>query len=192
MYVANWGHEFGPGTRITKCTLSTQEFLLDIGSAGSGDGEFLWPGGLAIDGQENLYVTDQAISKIVVFTKDGEFVGKWGSLGSGDGQFKRPSGIALDPDGNLVIVDSGNNRVQRYTCDGSSSASLVRAAAMTVSWIDPGASTSTATATSSSPTGETTGCRSSPPAANTSSRSAVPSTNKPTSASPALSSSTGR
>ena len=57
MYVANWGHEFGPGTRITKCTISTQEFLLDIGSAGSGDGEFLWPGGLAVDDQENLYVT---------------------------------------------------------------------------------------------------------------------------------------
>ena len=118
MYVANWGHEFGAGTRITKCTLATQEFLLDIGSPGSGDGEFLWPGGLAVDDQENLYVTDQAISKVVIFTKDGEFVGKWGSLGSGDGQFNKPTGIALDPDQNFVVVDSQNNRIQRYTRDG--------------------------------------------------------------------------
>ena len=118
MYVANWGHEFGAGTRITKCTLATQEFLLDIGSPGSGDGEFLWPGGLAVDDQENLYVTDQAISKVVIFTKDGEFVGKWGNLGSGDGQFNKPTGIALDPDQNFVVVDSQNNRIQRYTRDG--------------------------------------------------------------------------
>ena len=118
LYVANWGHEFDGATRITKCTLTTQEFLLDIGSQGSGDAEFRWPGGLAVDSEENLYVTDQAISKVVVFTKDGEFVGKWGTPGSGDGQFRMPCGIALDPEQNLYITDSRNNRIQRYTRDG--------------------------------------------------------------------------
>ena len=55
LYVLNWGNEFNPSTRITKCTLTTQEFLLDIGSRGDGDGEFEWPGGLAVDSQENLH-----------------------------------------------------------------------------------------------------------------------------------------
>ncbi|MCZ6535068.1 MAG: NHL repeat-containing protein [Chloroflexi bacterium] len=118
LYVLNWGNEFNPSTRITKCTLATQEFLLDIGSRGDGDGEFEWPGGLAVDSKENLYVTDQSNHKVVAFTKDGEFVGKWGTKGSGQGQFYKPNGIVLDQDENFYIVDSLNNRVQRYTKDG--------------------------------------------------------------------------
>jgi sugar lactone lactonase YvrE len=118
LYVANWGHEFGPCARITKCKLTTQEWIQDIGSAGSGDGEFLWPGGLVVDSKENLYVTDQTDCKVVAFTKDGDFIGKWGVKGSEPGQFYSPSGIALDKDENLVIVDTRNNRVQRYTRDG--------------------------------------------------------------------------
>ncbi len=118
LYVLNWGNEFSSSTRITKCTLTTQEFIRDIGTTGDGDGEFLWPGGLAVDSQENLYVTDQAASKVVMFTKDGDFLGKWGVKGCGEGQFHMPTGIALDPDGNLWVVDSRNHRVQRYTRDG--------------------------------------------------------------------------
>ena len=54
LYVANWGTESQGGARITKCVMSTQEWLADIGQHGSGDGEFIWPGGLVADSDENL------------------------------------------------------------------------------------------------------------------------------------------
>ena len=118
LYVLNWGYANKPSARITKTYLTTQEWICDIGTAGSGAGEFLWPGGLAVDENENLYVTDQAISKVVSFTKDGEFITKWGLEGSGKGEFHMPTGIVLDNGESFLIVDSRNNRVQRYTKDG--------------------------------------------------------------------------
>jgi len=118
MYVLNWGNEFTPCARITKVFLTTQEWIADIGEAGSGKGQFLWPGGLAVDSEENLFVTDQANSKVITFSKDGDHLGEWGIRGSGPGQFYMPTGIALDQNENLVIVDSRNNRIQKYTRDG--------------------------------------------------------------------------
>ncbi|SVA41996.1 uncharacterized protein METZ01_LOCUS94850 [marine metagenome] len=120
VYVACWGHEFLPSARITKIEISTQKWLLDIGHPENGrpEEEFSWPGHLASDKDENLYVTDQANNKIVSFTKGGDLIGRWGSSGSGDGEFSRPSGISLDRSGNFVVVDTGNNRIQRYTISG--------------------------------------------------------------------------
>ena len=117
LYVANWGIEFEPSARITKCTLG-HEWISDIGFTGRGHGDFLCPGGLALDNQENVYVTDQSVHKIVIFDKDGVFLGKWGEVGSGEGQFNRPSGIAFDKDDNLYVVDTFNNRVQKFTREG--------------------------------------------------------------------------
>ena len=114
LYVANWGTESQGGARITKCVMSTQEWLADIGSPGSGDGEFLWPGGLTTDSDENLYLTDQADSKVVVFDKEGGFIGKWGEEGSEPGRMMRPSGIAFDCDGNLLVSDTRNHRIQKF------------------------------------------------------------------------------
>jgi DNA-binding beta-propeller fold protein YncE len=118
LYVLNFGYESTPCARITMCTLSKQEWIRDIGSQGKGPGQFQWPGGLAVDSKENLYVTDQANSRIVSFRNNGDNIANWGSQGSGKGQFNLPVGVALDADENLVVVDSRNHRVQRYTKDG--------------------------------------------------------------------------
>ena len=118
LYVANWGTESQGGARITKCVMSTQEWLADIGRPGSGDGEFLWPGGLVTDSDENLYLTDQADSKVVIFDMEGRFIRKWGEEGSEPGQMLRPSGIAFDSQENLLISDTRNHRIQKFTKDG--------------------------------------------------------------------------
>jgi len=117
LYVANWGIDFQPSTRITKITLGHQ-WIADIGSTGNGDGQYLWPGGLALDRDENIYVSDQSINKIVMFDKDGVFLGKWGEAGNADGQLNRPSGLAFDKDDNLYISDTRNNRIQQFSKDG--------------------------------------------------------------------------
>ena len=117
LYVANWGDEVSRGTRVTKCTLN-HEWIADIGGPGTGDGQFLWPAGLALDSEENLYVTDQTVHKIVIFDKDGAFLDKWGEAGAGEGQFNRPSGMTFDKNNNLYVSDSLNHRVQKFTKDG--------------------------------------------------------------------------
>ena len=117
LYVANWGIDFQPATRITKCTLN-HEWIADIGSTGNEDGQYLWPGGLALDSEENIYVTDQSVHKFIIFDKEGAFLGKWGEAGAEEGQLNRPSGIAFDKDDNLYVSDTRNHRVQKFTKDG--------------------------------------------------------------------------
>ncbi len=56
----------------------------------------IWPAGIALDSEENVYVTDEWLNRVSVFDKDGNFLRCWGSAGSGDGEFDGPSGIAID------------------------------------------------------------------------------------------------
>ena len=124
VYVVNGPSEFMASSRITKCTLGSElgdeEFIMDIGAPGEGDGEFTGITSIALDKDENLYVSDEVLNRITIFDKDGNFVDKWGVHGSGDGEIDRPWGLAFDVDENLWVVDSGNNRVQTFTKDGKS------------------------------------------------------------------------
>lgn len=119
LYVANWGVESNPSTRITKCTIDSQEWIQDIGHPENGDPTFKWPGGLAIDDQETLFVTDQADHCVHKYSRDGKYLGRWGMSGNLDGDLKRPSGIAVDGDNNVWVVDSGNDRIQQFDANGS-------------------------------------------------------------------------
>ena len=67
-------------------------------------------------------MADEWLNRISIFTKDGDWIGKWGTKGDGDGdgdgELGGPSGMAFDSDNNLLVVDSQNNRVQKFTKDG--------------------------------------------------------------------------
>ena len=52
------------------------EYLYDIGSKGSGDGQFLCPIGLAIDKFNRLIVCDRNNHRLQLFTLDGKYVAK--------------------------------------------------------------------------------------------------------------------
>ena len=92
--------------------------LIGIGGFGKDEGQFTWPVQVITDGNENLFVSDEALHRISSFDKDGEFLGMWGEEGDGDGQLDGPSGIAFDPDENMYVVDTKNHRVQKFTKDG--------------------------------------------------------------------------
>ena len=117
IYVLNWSDEYAPGLRITKCTIG-EEFILEFGSYGEGDGQFTRVTCIALDKEENVYIADEWLNRISAFDKQGTFLGKWGTPGSGDGELNRPWGLAFDGDDNLWVVDSGNNRIQTFTKDG--------------------------------------------------------------------------
>ena len=118
IYVINRPSTARPeGVRITICTFD-EDYVTEFGSYGEGNGQFIWPAAIAIDSQENLYVSDEWLDRITVFTKDGEFIQKWGNAGTGDGQLVKPSGLAFDSQDHLYVADSWNHRVQKFTNDG--------------------------------------------------------------------------
>lgn len=94
------------------------ENLGTIGGPGTGDGQFRWPVSVVVDEDENLYVSDEALNRISIFNKDGNFLSKWGEAGSGEGQLNRPAGLAFNPEGHLYVVDSLHHRIQLFTRDG--------------------------------------------------------------------------
>ena len=121
-YVLNWSAEYNPSVRVTKCILGDEagqeDLIIEFGSYGSDDGQFMRVTSLALDKDENVYVADEWLNRISVFDKDGNFLNKWGTPGSGEGEFDRPWGLDFDKDDNLWLVDSGNNRIQKFTKEG--------------------------------------------------------------------------
>ena len=119
IYVVNRGYEYGPkAKRITVVTVD-EDYITQFSTGGTGDGEMVWPTAIALDKDENVYVSDEDLQRISIFNKDGEFLSKWGEAGNGDGQFNGPSGLAFDSQDNLFIVDSANNRVQKFSKEGN-------------------------------------------------------------------------
>ena len=112
----------GWGARVGKFTIGTvpgdEEFLSEFSKYGTDVGQIIWPAGIALDSQENVYVTDEWLNRVSIFDKDGNFHASWGSPGTGAGELNRPSGIAIDQEDGLYIVDSLNHRVQRFSLDG--------------------------------------------------------------------------
>ena len=120
VYVINRGAE-ELGQRISRVTLDHQ-FLGQFGAFGRGQGQFVWPRAIAVDGENNVFATDDFLNRVSVFDPEGAFLSNWGEPGSGEGQLNGPAGIAIDnspgANGSVVIVDSMNHRVQRFTRDG--------------------------------------------------------------------------
>ena len=96
-------------------------FIKKWGTQGSGDGQFVYPHGIAIDSSGNVYVADSGNSRIQKFTSDGTFIREWGSggTGTGDGEFYEPTAVAVDSSGNVYVADVGINRIQKFTSDGT-------------------------------------------------------------------------
>lgn len=117
MYVTDPTDSQTEGVHVTMCTVD-EDYLGEFGQGGTGNGEFYWPSGIAIDKEDNVYVSDDWLNRVSIFSGDGEFLGKWGTEGSSDGEFSRPSGLAFDRDDNLLVVDGSNHRIQRFTKDG--------------------------------------------------------------------------
>ena len=103
--------------RISKLTVD-EEHRGTFVIGGVVEGAMMWPVAVVVGPDGNLYISDEALHSVHIFSVDGAFLGAWGRQGSGDGQFDRPSGIAFDPEGNLVVADALNGRLQRYTSGG--------------------------------------------------------------------------
>ena len=118
IYVLNRSLELRhDGVRVNILNID-EDFIGEFSQFGEGDGDLFWPISIALDSNQNVYVSDDWLHRISIFDKDGEFLEKWGVQGSGDGEFNKPSGIRFDKNDNLYMVDSGNHRVQVFTRSG--------------------------------------------------------------------------
>jgi len=67
---------------------------------------------VAVDAQDNIYVTDSEAGKIFVFEPGGKYVRAIGSLKGGEGYFKRPTGIAVDSGaGRIYVTDTLRDQI---------------------------------------------------------------------------------
>lgn len=73
---------------------------------------------LAVDKQDNVYVTDTMNFTIRVFDANGRYVRSQGQIGDVPGSFARPKGVALDSDQNLYVLDSIFGNFQIFNQQG--------------------------------------------------------------------------
>ena len=90
-----------------------------VGGTSKTDGHFVWPAALLMDGDETLWISDEATCKISNITTEGKVICQWGEQGDAHGQLNRPSGIAFDSNDDIFIADTLNHRIQKFTRDGS-------------------------------------------------------------------------
>ena len=80
----------------------------------------LAPQCVAVDAQDNIYVTDSQAGKVFVFEPNGKFQRTIGSIKGGEGFFKRPTGIAVDSAAQRIyITDTLRNKIFITDMQGS-------------------------------------------------------------------------
>lgn len=72
--------------------------------------------GVAVS-QDTLYVLDSEQHRVLMFTADGQYKGKFGNRGSGLGELSAPQGMAFS-EGIVYVADSGNSRIQMFGDNG--------------------------------------------------------------------------
>jgi DNA-binding beta-propeller fold protein YncE len=104
--------------------------------AGFGGGMFIWPHGIDVDPQGNVWVTDAVLAarvpqgdrrghQVVKFSPSGEVLmrlGQPGVPGAGEGRFNSPSDVVIGDDGAIFVADGhpedGNNRIVKFSAQG--------------------------------------------------------------------------
>ena len=92
--------------------------VLSFGGEGSSAGRFNAPWGVAVNGRNEIAVTDMKNNRVQTFSRDGTYLRSFGSMGDQEGEFNYPTGIAYLNNGSIVVADSINNRLQIFTEQG--------------------------------------------------------------------------
>jgi DNA-binding beta-propeller fold protein YncE len=117
------------------CAGQSEDPILEFNPAGQliksfGAGMFVFPHGLFIDMDDNVWVTDadgkDGKGQVVVkFSPQGQVLltlGKSGMAGDGPDTFNRPSGVVVAPNGDIFVADGhggdSNARIVKFSKDG--------------------------------------------------------------------------
>ncbi len=131
----------GPEQFGSECVDSDLDPVLKFDPDGNvvesfGSGLFIWPHGIDVDSDGNVWVTDAVRDAhipagdarghhLIKFSPTGEVLmtlGTPGEAGDGPNHFTSPSDVAVAPNGDVFIADghnaNGNNRVVKYNSRG--------------------------------------------------------------------------
>lgn len=87
--------------------------------AGNDSLHFNRPTDVAVAKDGSFYVSDgYRNSRVIKFSKEGNYLFEWGKKGDRPGEFHIPHGIDLDAKQNVYVADRENNRIQKFTADG--------------------------------------------------------------------------
>ncbi len=107
--------------------LNLHVFSSTFGEAGSGNGKFTEPDGVAVnDTTHDVYVVDRGDNRVEEFTSSGSYIGQFNGSAAPTGAFDEPTTIAvdnsgspLDPSaGDVYVVDEGHNVVDKFSAAG--------------------------------------------------------------------------
>lgn len=85
---------------------------------GPEDSPMAMPTDIAIGLNEQIYIVDSGNSRVLCYSKDGEYLFTFGTAGEGEGQLLAPVGIATASDGSVFVADRGNRRIQIFDENG--------------------------------------------------------------------------
>ncbi|XP_078588987.1 E3 ubiquitin-protein ligase TRIM71-like [Branchiostoma floridae x Branchiostoma japonicum] len=74
-------------------------------------------GGLAVQSNGRIVITDNEEHCVLLFEADGMLVKKVGRKGEGEEEFDRPAHVCMDRDDNVIVSDSDNFRIQVFDKD---------------------------------------------------------------------------
>jgi len=103
-----------------KANLTPPRFLTQWGTQGSAAGKFERPIGIAVDGDDFVYVSDSGNQRIQKFTAQGKFVLSWGKAGKEVGMLDRPMHLTVAQDGRIYVAEFANDRIQVFDLEGNS------------------------------------------------------------------------
>ena len=90
-------------------------FIRKFGTGGERDGQFKFPGGIAVDGSGNILVADTGNQRIQVFDKKGNFITKFGE---GSDKSWLVDGIAINGSGDILVAHKYENKVSVFNKKG--------------------------------------------------------------------------
>jgi sugar lactone lactonase YvrE len=104
--------------QVVVLDIASGQEVMRIGKPGDGDGQFGLIGDIALDLEENIYVTDKALARVITFDKNGVFRKTIGRVGDNIHDFVRPKGIDIDRQGRIWVVDAASEVGKVYNPEG--------------------------------------------------------------------------
>ncbi len=94
--------------------ISTLEFKMEFGEAGTEKRQFRYPFFVAKDKDNYIYIVDVVNTRVQVFSQDGIFSSIIGGWGVEKGEFFRPKGVGVDKNNNVYVSDSYTGVIQVF------------------------------------------------------------------------------